>query len=124
MNTNADEVPQAGEPASFSLDKSGIWFITTRSGARLLIAIVLAPESGAPIVTATRYATLGNGSLFNGIPMTCRIGPPDHRGALGFVGNPDGTPTRRRGRWRTGSVAIALRINERDQGRADHLRHA
>lgn len=76
--SSATPKPPGGEPQPIlDIDEPGIWVITTRSGAVLLVAIVLEPTTGAPIVTLTRYAAAGHGDHLNGMPMTVTAdGPP------------------------------------------------
>lgn len=79
---NTERVPP-GHPSAPPLDlrKSGIWVLTTESGARVLIAVVINPDSMEPIVTATRYAADGNDTQVNGAPMTVAASDPPRIGA-------------------------------------------
>jgi hypothetical protein len=68
------EQPVAGSPVT--TDRSGLWLLTTRSGARLVLAVVVDPATMNPIVTVTRYAAAGQGDEFNGAPLSVDIAEP------------------------------------------------
>ncbi|MDY7528141.1 MULTISPECIES: hypothetical protein [unclassified Cryobacterium] len=68
VNREAEDLSESH--SAINLHQSGIWVLSTESGARMLLAIVVEPISMRPVVTVTRYAADGNGSQVNGAPMT------------------------------------------------------
>jgi hypothetical protein len=74
--------PQAKfeEGSPVTLDRSGAWLLTTRSGARLLVVVVVDPSTKSPIVTITRYAAVGYGDEFNGAPLSVDVTDPPRIG--------------------------------------------
>jgi len=83
-NHDGDSVtscPRSQEPrnsgsSDVTFDRSGIWLLSTRSGARLIMAVVIDPATMKSIVTVTRYAAVGQGEEFNGAPLSVDITEP------------------------------------------------
>ncbi|ASD21712.1 hypothetical protein B7495_06065 [Cryobacterium sp. LW097] len=63
-----------------TLDRSGVWVLSTSSGARLLVGVVVEPSTMSPIVTVTRFAAAGYGDEFNGAPFTVAVIEPPQVG--------------------------------------------
>lgn len=63
-----------------TLDRSGVWVLSTSSGARVLVAVVVEPSTMSPIVTVTRFAAAGYGDQFNGAPFTVAVSDPPEIG--------------------------------------------
>lgn len=75
-------MPQApgAKCSPVTLDRSGVWLLTTLSGARLIVAVVVDPATKSPITTVTRYAAADNGERFNGAPLSVDIAEPPEVG--------------------------------------------
>jgi hypothetical protein len=69
-----------GSNAAVTLHRSGAWLVTTYSGARLLVVVVIDPISRSPIITMTRYAAPDHGDEFNGAPLTITVSEPPEIG--------------------------------------------
>lgn len=67
-----------GSPVT--LGRSGVWLLTTLSGARLIVAVVVDPATKNPVVTVTRYAAMGNGNEINGAPFSVDVDDPPELG--------------------------------------------
>ena len=63
-----------------TLDRSGVWVLTTSSGARVLVAVAMEPSTMRPLVTVTRFAAAGYGDQFNGAPFTVAVSDPPEVG--------------------------------------------
>lgn len=76
--SNARGESQNLQVSQVTLDRSGVWVLTTSSGARVLVAVVVEPSTMSPIVTVTRFAAAGYGDEFNGAPLTvAATNPPE-----------------------------------------------
>lgn len=81
------------ECSPVTLGRSGVWLLTTLSGARLIVAVVVDPATKSPITTVTRYAAAGNGERFNGAPLSVDISEPPEVG-MRFYANVIATDTK------------------------------
>jgi hypothetical protein len=78
-SSSSQESKQLGN-SPVTLGRSGLWLVTTNSGARLVVVVVVDPTSKNPIVTLTRYAEVGHGDGFNGAPLTVEAPEPPEVG--------------------------------------------
>ncbi|QYF74382.1 hypothetical protein [Cryobacterium sp. PAMC25264] len=74
-----DEAPDS-QVDRVTLDRSGVWVLTTSSGARVLVAVIVEPSTTRPMVTVTRFAAAGYGDQFNGAPLTVAVSDPPEVG--------------------------------------------